>query len=381
MVSLNGVPSYLESPPTESIAPPVVTVSAVLPCDLLAWPNFERLCLRLVRLDSEVEHAQLYGVAGQSQEGIDLYARSFDGSFAVHQCKKIKDIGPADIRNAVDKFLKGTWANRAKKFVLCTSQSIARKELADECENQGQLLKAKGVEFAVWDSEEISGQLRGQPRLVFDFFGKAWVEAFLGRYALEALGDRLETSQVSEFRSKLRTFYSAFFTQQDPGIPIPPRPGLNSISIMDRFVSQDVYVDEGSTSGAFADSGQRLEQSGAQEYGGISRTTWREQDSPGRLDAKINSLPPEPHRTRESLSAWLRRSKNSLITGGPGSGKSTLLRYLALEILTENLVNQRLGPAWSESLPVWLPFAFWTKRIVESGPTSVTECARQWLES
>ena len=377
MTSVSGVPSYLESPPTESTAPPVVTLNPVLPCELLTWPNFERLCLRIVRLDSEVEHSQLYGVGGQSQEGIDLYARGFDGSYAVHQCKRIQDIGPADIRKAVDNFLKGTWADRAKRFVLCTSQSVTPKGLAEERENQTQLLKAKGVEFTVWDREEISGQLRDQPRLVFDFFGKAWVEAFLGQHALEGLGGRLETSQVSQFRSKLRMFYSAFFTEHDPGIPIPPRPGLDSISIMDRFVSQDVYVDEASTSGAFADSGQRLEQAVGQEYGRISRITRSPRDGQGGQEAKVKNLSPKPYRTRESLSAWLRRSKNSLITGGPGSGKSTLLRYLALEILTENLVNQRVGAGWSESLPVWLPFAFWTKRIVESGPTSVTECARQ----
>jgi hypothetical protein len=46
-----------------------------LPFGDLAWENFERMCLRLVRLEAEVEHCQLYGTRGQDQEGIDLYAR------------------------------------------------------------------------------------------------------------------------------------------------------------------------------------------------------------------------------------------------------------------------------------------------------------------
>jgi hypothetical protein len=200
----------LESPPSGSIALPVVSLSPVTPCELLAWQNFERLCVRLTRLQSEIEHSQLYGVAGQSQEGIDLYARAFDGSYAVHQCKRIQDIGPSDVRNAVTKFLDGSWANRAKKFVLCTSQSVAPTELAEECEKQTQRLKSKGVEFVVWDREKISDLLRSHPRLVFDFFGKAWLEAFLGQQALMSLAGRLETQQVVEFRSKLRRFYTAF---------------------------------------------------------------------------------------------------------------------------------------------------------------------------
>jgi hypothetical protein len=224
--------------------------------------------------------------------------------------------------------------------------------LAEERENQAQLLKAKGIKFEVWDREIISDLLRGQPRLVFDFFGKAWVEAFLGQHVLPALGGRLETSQVIEFRSKLRTFYAAYFSQQDPGIAIPPRPGLDSISIMDRFVFQDVYADQESTSRPFVDLDLQLDQIGGQEYGRIPRTTRSHQVRNSHHGPNENNLASKPYRTRESLSAWLGRSKNSLITGGPGSGKSTLLRYLALEILSENLTNQRLGERWAEALPV-----------------------------
>jgi hypothetical protein len=52
----------------------------LLPFADLAWDNFERLSLRLIELDSEVEYCQLYGVPGQNQEGIDIYTGSFNAN-------------------------------------------------------------------------------------------------------------------------------------------------------------------------------------------------------------------------------------------------------------------------------------------------------------
>lgn len=69
------IPSWLETPPNSSIDPPVVSKKQELPFEELSWEDFEKLCLRLVRMESTVEYCQLYGVRGQDQEGIDIYAR------------------------------------------------------------------------------------------------------------------------------------------------------------------------------------------------------------------------------------------------------------------------------------------------------------------
>src|SRR5262245_18282624 len=82
------VPSWLELPPDTEVSPPVETRPQVLPLEQLDWDDFERLCLRLVRISGTVEHAQLYGTRGQDQSGIDLYARQEDGVYVVFQCKK-----------------------------------------------------------------------------------------------------------------------------------------------------------------------------------------------------------------------------------------------------------------------------------------------------
>lgn len=77
---------YLYAPPQSEVAPPVRTRAQLLPLGELSWPDFERLCLRLVRALGGVEHAQLYGVPGQPQGGIDIYARRGSEGYAVYQC-------------------------------------------------------------------------------------------------------------------------------------------------------------------------------------------------------------------------------------------------------------------------------------------------------
>jgi len=217
------------------------------------------------------------------------------------------------VQKAIQKFLDGSWANRAKKFVLCTNQSVTPTKLAEECEAETHVLKSKGVKFVVWDQERSSELLRGHPRLVFDFFGRAWVEAFLGQEALLQLAGRLETSQVSEFRCKLSTFYVAIFKEQDPGISVPPRPGVDSVSILDRFVSQDVYVEEGSASTAFLDSKQRPNQAEGEDYGGVARSSRSQEESQNKKEAGTSSSFATSYRSRGPLAIWLGRSKNSLI--------------------------------------------------------------------
>jgi hypothetical protein len=121
-LNTSNIPTYLETPPTSSISSPVKTRKQELPFNELAWEDFEKLCLRLVRKESEVEHCQLYGTAGQKQEGIDIYARkSGIDKFRVYQCKRENDFGPAKIKKAVSKFLAGEWVAKADTFILCKS--------------------------------------------------------------------------------------------------------------------------------------------------------------------------------------------------------------------------------------------------------------------
>ena len=81
--------SRLYVPCSSTVQPPVATRTQTLPFDQLTWQDFEKLCHRLVRTGSSVENCQQYGVPGEAQSGIDIFARIKGAAkYAVYQCKK-----------------------------------------------------------------------------------------------------------------------------------------------------------------------------------------------------------------------------------------------------------------------------------------------------
>ncbi len=223
MSAVPGLPAWLDLPPGP---PPVTVVTQLqsLPFGALRWDDFERLCLRLVRLDHEVEDARRYGVPGQGQSGIDLYARcTGTGGYTVYQCKKVEHFGPADIGAAVDKFLAGPWAERAARLVLCATVSFAPTRLAERLEAERDRLAERGVAFEVLDADELDIRLKDLPRLVDDFFGRPAVTAYCGPEVAGRLGQRLDGGRVAEYRRRLQRLYATVFAQYDPGLPVPPQ--------------------------------------------------------------------------------------------------------------------------------------------------------------
>jgi len=366
VTDLDHVPTYLESPPNLPIAPPVVTRQQTLPLQELLWENFERLCLRLARLNGDVEHCRLYGTRGQKQQGIDLYARRTSSEkYRAYQCKRYEQFTAGDIKDAVKKFRKGKWFKRCSHFFLCTSASSVRTQQAEEYEVQRSALRAEGIDFVIWDCEEISALLKNQAAAVDDFFGRAWVDEFCGHSSLSD-DKRLDGRGVSRFRQEMRCFYGALVDRLDPGIPIPPDVGQKAIPLQERYVLPDVEVEtdlaqtskdqQGTMTAPIGSPPQQAEEGPAGQYARTARKY-------------THRLPAD---------SWIAQAKNCVVSGGPGSGKSTLLRYLTIEILSDSPSDSRVAP-WMNLLPVWIPFAFWTKQISEGRECSLSECIQRWL--
>ena len=126
-----GVPSVTSPVDGVPPAPPVTTRLQCLPFGELTWENFERLCHRLVALDGDVEHCARYGRQGDAQAGIDVYARQANGRYHCLQAKRHRSFGAAQICDAVDLFLGGSWASRAEHFTIAVQSSLRSTNVQD----------------------------------------------------------------------------------------------------------------------------------------------------------------------------------------------------------------------------------------------------------
>ena len=87
------------------------------------------------------------------------------GGHICWQAKNRKDVRASDIKNAVDDFLKGTWAQSAKRFVYCVQASLADSKVQDTIEAQATRLLEKGIQFEALDGTQLSEKLRSHPKI------------------------------------------------------------------------------------------------------------------------------------------------------------------------------------------------------------------------
>lgn len=370
-------PSWLYTPPAISAPPPVLTRAQILPFDQLAWEDFERLCLRLAESEADVEDCRLYGLRGQGQAGIDLYARYRpDGRYRTYQCKRERRFTASKIRDAVSAFLRGIWADRTAMFVLCTQEPLTESSRADEVERQRERLSARGVGFEPWDAERLSRKLKDLPRLVDDFFGRAWVREFCGEEAVASLGRRMDAAAIAAFRSQCGTFYRTVFNCHDPGLTIGGPTSAESLPLERRYVIPHVQISS-ATDQVSAES-LPIEED-------LERiATMRSPDLDGRYATLRQGRPAVTVSARQrhlvQVDDWLASHDRTIILGAPGSGKSALLRYVAIDLLATEPTMEGLARRWGGYLPVWVPFPLWTKLITTTGPAaSITDMLRDWL--
>jgi hypothetical protein len=360
--------TYLDTPPTSQFNPPVETRIQILPFGDLKWEDFERLCYRMARLEADIEHCQLYGIRGQKQEGIDMYAkRRLDSKYTVYQCKREDNFGSSKIESAISKFLKGIWVGRTDTIVLCTKESIERKERAEEIEKQRSRLNEKNIKFEVWDCTLLSTKLKSHPKIVDDFFGRPWVVAFFGKNEADKLGKRLDVQQVALFRQSFARFYKNVFNNHDPGLPISSQGEANSLALEDRYVVPD--INEWRNINIFPSQGT--------DDRPLTYDDKNEESAIKKPFADQKQI-----RQRQAIESWLAGSSQSIVLGGPGSGKSTLLRFIAIDLLSESPRLALLAKKWGQFLPVWVPFALWTRMISESSAScSLSELLNDWLKN
>ncbi len=395
MVDTSSVPSQLHAPPEgPQPKPPVETRAQILPFNELSWKDFERLILKIVRRECEIEDCVLYGTQGQAQEGIDILAvhRDQQSSKICYQCKNVVKFGPSDIIFAIDKFLAGQWADKAREFVLCVAIPLESKQQQDELDRQRDRLVEKNIKLSVWDGTlagTLSERLKIFPDLVDDFFGRAWVKKFNGSEAAANLKKRLNGYELRTLQTRLLRLYSVIFDQHDPGLRIDRK---KNVDYRDRYVPADITevteapIDSTDLPQTTDDYGSEISMER-----GVQRMDMRDQildhhypiTPDGWGGQGINMRPSfdrlSAYESRRPVFQWLQDHQDCVVLGEPGYGKSTLLRYLALSILQpETTSPDVLNPTYFSCLPVWISFARLTD-AVRGSHISVEDFFRDWL--
>jgi hypothetical protein len=371
-----SVDADLSAPPDRvTSSPPVITRAQVLPFGELTWENFERLCYRLAGRAERVEYVARYGRSGQSQQGIDLFVRLANGKYEVWQAKRYESVSAPQVKAIVDTFRRGTWKDKSQQLILAVQASLTDTKIQNEIERQAAALKAEGITFTPHGGVELSEILKSHPEVVDDFFGREWVNAFLGAEAANALGTRLDGAEFARVRAQLGSFYNAQFHLLDLGVAMPlavdDAANDASPSLLHRFAIPDVLVRN-----TVADE-QREPQPEASEE--------RSEPSTRVAEASGQTGQPTVRRRdfvrRASLSNWLADGLHLGVVGEAGSGKSTLLRCIALDLLNEEGIFLPIARRWGGLLPVHIPFSRWSRLSKRLGrAASLKEAVAETLQ-
>ena len=368
---LEAAPRTLFQNPTEIPAGAYSPTSLAqeLPFGKLQWENFERLCLRLIRQKGTIRQCALYGTRGQYQSGIDFYALDESGEYSVFQCKRMKKVTAATIRSAVAKFQRGRWAKTAKHFIFCTTHDLTGAKLQDAIVAAQHVLAEEGITFGTLASEDLVHELKGFPRLVYDFFGKHIASDFCGAEIIEALGRRIETPDLTRLRGELRSLYATVF-RIDTRDSVGSDPDLSA-----RFVDLDIGEREIRSS----PDARRLPESIQVEHQEAAMATDR-----GSLVSP--SAPPapqaEPEFRRQTVLRWIGSSEvPSLVLGEVGSGKSTVLRRIALDVLSDEPQLDTIAERFGDRIPLWMPFSSLAKSVSSDdlADRSLVALGKNWL--
>ncbi len=355
-------PSWLAQPATGGLRrPPTETRLQVLPFDELGWDNFERLCYRLAKAGGDVEQwVALYGSRGQKQEGIDIYVRRPDANvYACWQSKRHRKLTSAALKAAIAAFEKGEWAAKSDEFVVCTSASIQDNKLQDEIETQAARLQGKSIKLRVLGQTELSTELKRKGKLVGDFFGRNWVQAFCDDG--DDTANTLDVEDIALVRAELRKHYVSNFSGIDPGIlaSTARKPdGSQLLPILERFVEPDIVLTDSSS---MTDEPSRPADATANAQSDLLQVNVDQQ------------RPAQPSRelVRRRVSSWVAEDNYAVIVGDAGFGKSTALRVFALDMLGDGTRFPSVAQRWADCIPIVMPFAFWA-RLVEKDEINVS---------
>ncbi|WP_329000885.1 hypothetical protein OHA18_41450 [Kribbella sp. NBC_00709] len=177
--------SSLEESPTAIAAAPVMDSLDLLPFNEMTWENFEKLLWQVMRDVEGLREALIYGERGQAQFGLDVVAWTPGGSAVALQSKRYKRFGPADLKAAVEKFQTTERPFEVERLIIAVGRKVQTTEAAKMLATLQRELAP--IRLDLWDSRNLSEQLRDQPSIVIRFFGMPTAVRFCDPFTIDPL--------------------------------------------------------------------------------------------------------------------------------------------------------------------------------------------------
>lgn len=180
---------------------PAINPSKPLRLFDLGFDGFQRLCRAMLRELPGVVGAAIYGKNGQSQRGIDIEVTLDSGRLWLGQCKACESNSGTHIKKAVAEFLPhlGFWKEHGlEKFIVLVACGVDDRNVLDAKREYERDFAQRGVEFQLWDSDEIRRLLRPMRAVVEQFLSSWWVEEICGtRERISVRSGQGSNSQIS----------------------------------------------------------------------------------------------------------------------------------------------------------------------------------------
>jgi hypothetical protein len=166
--------------------PPISSTSA-FPLHELGEYAFQELCRDLFDEEPGIAICEVYGLRGQSQDGIELIAhRKIGSEIEVGQCKCYRTYTGAKIEKASDEFLQNRkrWSeDGVKRFILFVGCNLDDRQCQDQILKEKKRFAEFGITYEAWSSARIRNKLRPYPAIVRSHFTTNpdyWVSVICG---------------------------------------------------------------------------------------------------------------------------------------------------------------------------------------------------------
>jgi hypothetical protein len=124
---------------------------------------FQPLCKDLLEQESGIATAEVYGIPGQGQQGIDILGKDINGQIiVVGQCKCYEKFKPAEVTKAAEEFHKyyEYWKEKGvNRFILMVACDLSDRKIQDEISNQHTIFNQISIYFEAWSGSILRNKL------------------------------------------------------------------------------------------------------------------------------------------------------------------------------------------------------------------------------